>query len=72
MGCADDSLRLLIGKIIGCKTVNLIFKCGFNFVKEQCKNATFVLNSPFLLVFQFRGVLYSLDCQRLFSSGFLL
>lgn len=48
VGCADDSLKLLIGKIIGCKTINLTFKWGFNFEKEQCKNAAFVLSSqPF-------------------------
>lgn len=47
VGCADDSLKLLIGRIISCKTISLIFGCGFNFEKEQSKNTTFVLNSPF-------------------------
>lgn len=47
VGCADDSLKILIGKITGCKAINLIFKWGFNFEKEPCKNTTFVLNNPF-------------------------
>lgn len=59
VGCADDSLKLLVGKIIGCKAINLIFKWGFNFEKEQCKNATFVLNSPFLFAFKFRGLTFT-------------
>lgn len=37
VGCADDSLKLLTGKILGCKAINLIFKCGFTLENNNVK-----------------------------------
>lgn len=36
-GYADDSLKLLIGNILGCKAINLIFKCGFTLKNNSVK-----------------------------------
>lgn len=35
--CADDSLKLVTGKILGCKAINLIFKCGFTLKNNNVK-----------------------------------
>lgn len=37
VGCADDSLKLLTGKIIGCKAINLIFEWVLILKKNNVK-----------------------------------
>lgn len=34
---ADDSIKLLIGKTLGCKAINLIFKYGFTLKNNNVK-----------------------------------
>lgn len=70
VGCAGDSLKLLTGKILGCKAI--IFLVWFYFEKQQCKNATFVLSRSLLCTHESRCLpLIALPKIMLFYSSYL-